>query len=35
MLNRRAAGTLADAYNFAAFLSTKRTVGIEIRRAQL
>ena len=25
MLNRRAAGTLADAYNFAAFLSTKRT----------
>src|SRR5262249_39860016 len=24
MLNRRAAGTLADAYNFAAFLSTKR-----------
>jgi hypothetical protein len=25
MLNRRVAGTLADAYNFAAFLSTKRT----------
>jgi len=25
MLNRRAAGTLADAYNFAVFLSTKRT----------
>src|SRR5580700_350147 len=25
MLNRRAVGTLADAYNFAAFLSTKRT----------
>jgi hypothetical protein len=25
MLNRRAAGTLADAYNFAAFLSTKHT----------
>src|ERR1700685_2444936 len=24
MLNRRVAGTLADAYNFAAFLSTKR-----------
>ena len=25
MLNRRVAGTLADAYNFAAFLSTKHT----------
>ena len=25
MLNRRAAGTLADAYNFAAFLTTKHT----------
>jgi hypothetical protein len=25
MLNRRAVGTLADAYNFAVFLSTKRT----------
>jgi hypothetical protein len=31
MLNRRAAGTLADAYNFVAFLSTKRERGARTR----